>query len=203
MYTSWFQLLQVTWYVMVRNRSKKNADTARCWNSILGEVLPCPSASAVCMHLPSRTNFYLIIHLWVSPLWVLTHLSRRMLWSFNFDKESEPYFYVSEGEDVTFCRIYKCSSCWQQSIHFHIADWFINMHEDVYSSQQKYRWFWIFFVNVTDPHIPLIWSEGKTILLVKRQKHESGPGLNWYFNQAISISFCRLQYLKFFVLVIL
>lgn len=44
-YASWFQLLQVTRYVMVRSSSKKNADIATCWKSILGEVLLCPSAS--------------------------------------------------------------------------------------------------------------------------------------------------------------
>lgn len=143
MYTSWFQLLQVTWYVMVSS-SKKNADIARCWKSVLGEVLPCPSASAVCLGFPSRTNFCLLIHLWVSPLWVLIHLSRRMLWSLNFGEGSEPYFYVSENEDVTFCRIYKCSSHWQQSIHFHMADCSINIHENVNAPWQKYRLFGVF-----------------------------------------------------------
>lgn len=118
-------------------------------------------------------------------------------------KEVSLTFYVCEGEELTFCRIYNCSSYWQQSIYFNIADCSIKMHENVYAPQQKYRLVWVFFINVTDPHIPLIWSEGKTIFLVKRQNHESGPGSNWYFNQAISISFCHLQYLKLFILFIL
>lgn len=38
-HTSWLQLLQVTLYVMVRSRSKNNANIAGCWKSLLGEAL--------------------------------------------------------------------------------------------------------------------------------------------------------------------
>lgn len=206
LYTHWFQLLRVTQYITMRSSSKNYADIARCWKSLLGEVLLCPSASSVFMHLPSKTTFvFLPIYESVRcGFWFicpgecsgLPILVKEVSLTFMYLKVKVLYFVgpinVAHIDSSQYISIYQTVAliCMKMCMH----------------PRKNIDGFVLFFVNATSPYIPLILSEGKITFLLKRQKRESGPSPNWHFNQAISLSFCHLlnaMCLKFFILFIL